>query len=36
LGIPSRFNCNYGFQKKVKSRIHMDSADDFENRNMKS
>ena len=33
LGIPTRFNCNYGFQKKVKSRIQVDSLDDFENNN---
>jgi hypothetical protein len=36
LGIPTRFNCNHGFQKKVKSsRLHaIESLDDFENRNI--
>lgn len=37
LGIPSRFNCNHGFQKKVKSRVQNDAPnDEHETRNSKS
>ena len=37
LGIPTRFNCNYGFKSKIKNRAQSESAnDEYPERNGKS